>query len=95
MPVRTSCLKAAIGDAKPAREGVLAVDSDTDAGVAGRERAVEGGVIGAELGTVVPEEDKLAGSWYSLRTTARVMCRPFRARRLDAYSKAGFKWGGR
>lgn len=35
------------------------------------------------------------GSWYSLFTATRVMCRPFRVSRLDVYSRAPVSCGGR
>jgi hypothetical protein len=35
------------------------------------------------------------GTWYSLLTATRVMCRPFRVSRLDVYSRAPVNCGGR
>lgn len=52
----------------------------------------DSGVLGGELG--VPHTRAL-GSWYSFFTTMRVMCRPFRASRFDAYSSVPVRCGGR
>ena len=52
------------------------------------------GVCGGET-PGEPRGGTTAGSWKSRRTTTMVMCMARRARRPEAYSRAGLRWGGR
>lgn len=88
VPRRTSCRSPATGEANRDGDCGPAMNSG-DAGVETEDEEVVEEVGVVAHGSV---ED---GSWYSLRTTTRVMCRALRESRLDAYSRAWVRWGGR
>lgn len=80
VPRRMSCL---IGDVR--REGDRGPDDQLNSG--------EIGVETEDVGVAHGKVDE--GSWYSFRTTTRVMCKALRDSLFEAYSRACVRCGGR